>query len=150
MADHQEATVTLPSDPASVSAARRYVADVLGGWGLTGGSDTDDTIRLIVSELATNAVQHTFGQSPTFTVDVRLEREEQLHIGVTDSHPRWPQRLPAAVQQDNGRGMVIIRILTAEAGGRLSVTPTAEGGKTVWISLPWTASPHHVLTPLTS
>ncbi|MFD3945445.1 ATP-binding protein [Streptomyces sp. NPDC058579] len=141
MADHQEATVTLPSDPASVSAARRYVADVLGGWGLAGGSDTADTVRLIVSELATNAVQHTFGQSPTFTVDVRLEREEQLHIGVTDSHPRWPKRLPAAVQQDNGRGMVIIRILTAEAGGRLSVTPTDEGGKTVWINLPWTVSP---------
>ncbi|MEU6947283.1 ATP-binding protein [Streptomyces sp. NPDC046316] len=145
MADHQEATVTLPSDPASVSAARRYVADVLTGWGLAEADDTADTVRLIVSELATNAVQHTFGQSPTFTVDIRLEREEQLHIGVTDSHPRWPKRLPAAVQQDNGRGMVIIRFLTAEAGGRLSVTPTREGGKTVWISLPWTAAHHPAL-----
>lgn len=145
MADHQEATVTLPSDPASVSAARRYVADVLTGWGLAEADDTADTVRLIVSELATNAVQHTFGQSPTFTVDIRLEREEQLHIGVTDSHPRWPKRLPAAVQQDNGRGMVIIRFLTAEAGGRLSVTPTREGGKTVWINLPWTAAHHQAL-----
>ncbi|MBT2440197.1 ATP-binding protein [Streptomyces sp. ISL-36] len=140
MADHQEATVTLPSDPASVSAARRFVADVLSAWGLADGSDTADTVRLIVSELATNAVQHTFGQSPTFTVDVRLEREERLHIGVTDSHPRWPKRLPAAVQQDNGRGLVIIRFLAAEAGGRLSVTPTAQGGKTVSIHLPWTAA----------
>ncbi|MFG3499030.1 ATP-binding protein [Streptomyces sp. NPDC047928] len=137
MADHQEASVTLPSDPASVSAARRYVADVLAEWGLPGGTDIGDTVRLIVSELATNAVQHTFGQSPTFTVDLRLDREERLRIGVTDSHPRWPQRLPAAVQQDNGRGMVIIRWLTAECGGRLSVTPTDEGGKTVWIALPW-------------
>jgi sensor histidine kinase regulating citrate/malate metabolism len=97
-----------------------------------------DTVRLIVSELATNAVQHTFGQSPTFTVDLRLERDEELRIGVTDSHPRWPQRLPAAVRQDNGRGMVIIRSLTAECGGQLLVTPTPEGGKTVWIVLPWT------------
>lgn len=140
MADHQEATVTLPSDPASVSTARRYVAEVLGSWGLDSATETADAVRLIVSELATNAVLHTFGQSPTFTVDVRLERDEQLHIGVTDSHPRWPRRLPAAVQQDNGRGMVIIRSLTKEAGGRLSVTPTAEGGKTVWINLPWTAA----------
>ncbi|MFV0131042.1 ATP-binding protein [Streptomyces sp. HMX112] len=139
MADHQEASVTLPSDPASVSAARRYVADVLAEWGLPGEAETADTVRLIVSELATNAVQHTFGQSPTFTVEVRLERDERLRIGVTDSHPRWPRRLPAAVQQDNGRGMVIIRWLAAECGGRLSVTPTAEGGKTVWIALPWTA-----------
>ncbi|WP_406739016.1 ATP-binding protein [Streptomyces sp. NBC_00853] len=137
MADHQEASVTLPSDPASVATARRYVAEVLSEWGLPDDADIADSVRLIVSELATNAVQHTFGQSPTFTVDVRLERQEWLRVGVTDSYPRWPKRLPAAVQQDNGRGMVIIRWLTAEAGGRLSVTPTEDGGKTVWIALPW-------------
>ncbi|MEV0095462.1 ATP-binding protein [Streptomyces sp. NPDC050738] len=140
MADHQEASVTLPSEPGSVSSARRYVANVLAEWGLPADAEIADTVRLIVSELATNAVQHTFGQSPTFTVDVQLDRDEQLRIGVTDSHPRWPQRLPAAVQQDNGRGMVIIRWLTAECGGRLSVAPTAEGGKTVWIALPWPAA----------
>ncbi|WP_326676067.1 ATP-binding protein [Streptomyces sp. NBC_01237] len=138
MADHQEATVTLPSDPVSVSSARRYVARTLAEWGMSEDTEIAETIRLIVSELATNAVQHTFGQSPTFTVDLRLDREEELHLGVTDSHPRWPQRLPAAVQQDNGRGMVIIRALAKEFGGRLTVTPTAEGGKTVWITLPWT------------
>ncbi|MFI8436916.1 ATP-binding protein [Streptomyces sp. NPDC079020] len=138
MADHQEATVTLPSDPVSVSSARRYVARILAEWGLADDTEIADSIRLIVSELATNAVQHTFGLSPTFTVDLRLDREEELHLGVTDSHPRWPQRLPAAVQQDNGRGMVIIRALAKEYGGQLTVTPTPDGGKTVWIALPWT------------
>ncbi|MEU4088187.1 ATP-binding protein [Streptomyces aureus] len=138
MADHQEASVTLPSEPASVSVARKFVAEVLAEWGLPRDGEVAETVRLIVSELATNAVQHTFGQSPTFTVGVRLEREELLRIGVTDSHPRFPKRLPAAVQQDNGRGMVIIRWLTAESGGRLSVLPTREGGKTVSIELPWT------------
>ncbi|MER5470710.1 ATP-binding protein [Streptomyces sp. NPDC002935] len=138
MADHQEASVTLPSDPVSVSVARKFVAEVLAEWGLPCDSEVAETVRLIVSELATNAVQHTFGQSPTFTVGVRLDREEHLRIGVTDSHPRFPKRLPAAVQQDNGRGMVIIRWLTAECGGRLSVRPTREGGKTVSIELPWT------------
>ncbi|MFE9642686.1 ATP-binding protein [Streptomyces sp. NPDC006365] len=138
MADHLEASVTLPSDPASVSAARSYVANVLAEWGLPSDAEAADTVRLIVSELATNAVQHTFGQSPTFTVDLTLDRDEQLRIGVTDSHPRFPKRLPAAVQQDNGRGMVIIRFLTAECGGKLTVRPTREGGKTVSIMLPWT------------
>ncbi|WP_328908842.1 ATP-binding protein [Streptomyces sp. NBC_00234] len=138
MADHQEASVTLPSDPVSVSSARRYVARVLTDWGLPDDTEIADSIRLIVSELATNAVQHTLGQSPTFTVDLRLDRDEELRLGVTDSHPRWPRRLPAAVQQDNGRGMVIIRCLAKECGGRLTVSPTAEGGKTVWIELPWT------------
>lgn len=137
MADLQEAAITLPSEPASVSVARRFVTGAVTGWGLPVESDALDTIRLIVSELTTNAVQHTFDQSPTFRVDVLLERDEELRLGVTDSHPRWPQRLPAAVRQDNGRGMVIIRSLTAHSGGRLTVTPTEDGGKTVWITLPW-------------
>ncbi|GAA3016073.1 ATP-binding protein [Streptomyces fulvorobeus] len=138
MADQQEASVTLPSDPVSVSSARGYVARILTEWGLPDDADLADSIRLIVSELATNAVQHTLGQSPTFTVDLRLDRDEELYLGVTDSYPRWPRRLPAAVQQDNGRGMVIIRSLAKECGGRLSVSPTADGGKTVSIALPWT------------
>ncbi|QDY75687.1 ATP-binding protein [Streptomyces qinzhouensis] len=140
MADLLESSMTLPSDPASVSVARRHVTVVLADWGLPAGSEALDTIRLIVSELTTNAVQHTFGQSPTFTVTLLLERDEELRIGVTDSHPRWPQRLPAAVRQDNGRGMVIVRSLTAHSGGRLTVTPTPDGGKTVWIALPWNPS----------
>ncbi|MBX9394464.1 ATP-binding protein [Streptomyces sp. TRM72054] len=138
MADHLEASVTLPSDPASVSAARTYVVSTLAEWGLPPETEVADTIRLIVSELATNAVLHTSGQSPTFTVAMELDRDEQLRIGVTDSHPRLPKRLPAAVQQDNGRGLVIIRWLTAECGGRVRVRPTREGGKTVSIELPWT------------
>jgi two-component sensor histidine kinase len=146
MADHLEASVTLPSEPASVSAARTYVLSTLAQWGLPATTDAAETIRLIVSELATNAVQHTFGQSPTFTVDIELDRDEQLRIGVTDSHPRFPKRLPAAVQQDNGRGMVIIRWLAAESGGKLRVRPTREGGKTVSIELPWTVPAQPVTT----
>jgi two-component sensor histidine kinase len=137
MADHLEASVTLPSHPASVSAARSYAITTLAEWGLPPDTEVADTIRLIVSELATNAVQHTLGQSPTFTVELELDRDEQLRIGVTDSHPRFPKRLPAAVQQDNGRGLVIIRWLTAECGGKLRIRPTREGGKTVSIELPW-------------
>ncbi|MFF3848124.1 ATP-binding protein [Streptomyces sp. NPDC002328] len=138
MADHLEASLTLPSDPGSVSTARAFALDTLGEWGLSADAEVSDAVRLIVSELATNAVQHTFGLSPTFTVDLVLDRDEHLRIGVTDSHPRFPKRLPAAVQQDNGRGMVIIRCLTAEYGGKLRVRPTREGGKTVSIELPWT------------
>ncbi|WEH43047.1 ATP-binding protein [Streptomyces sp. AM 2-1-1] len=140
MADHQEAHVTLPSDPASVSAARRHVAGALTEWGLPDDTDTAETMRLIVSELATNAILHTFGQSPTFTVRLVLDRDEVLRLGVTDSHPRWPRRLPAAVQQDNGRGLAIIRSLVKESGGRFGVTATEDGGKTVWVVLPCAAA----------
>ena len=141
MADHEQASVTLPSAPASVSTARRYVTDVLSEWGAPAGGEAVDAIRLIVSELATNAVEHTRGQSPDFTVELRLRPGEELRVGVSDRHPRMPRRLPAAVQQDNGRGMVIIRSLTAEAGGTMAVIPDGHGGKTVWITLPWGPRP---------
>ncbi|MYR58980.1 ATP-binding protein [Streptomyces sp. SID625] len=137
MADHLEASVTLPSDPASVAAARAYAVGTLTEWGLPPDADAADTVRLIVSELATNAVEHTLGRSPTFTVHLVLDHDEQVRIGVTDSHPRFPRRLPAAVQQDNGRGMAIVRWLSAEYGGRVRVRPTREGGKTVSVELPW-------------
>ncbi|MFI7241240.1 ATP-binding protein [Streptomyces qinglanensis] len=141
MADHQEATITLPSAPASVTAARRHVTEALRAWGLPDGADAMDTLRLIVSELATNAVQHTLGRSPTFTVDLRLEQTERLHLGVTDSHPGRPRPLPAAVQQDHGRGLVIIRTLTAESGGTVRVAPAPDGGKTIWVEIPWLPLP---------
>ncbi len=136
MADHQHASLSLPSDFVSVREARTYVGNVLSKWGLPDDAETIHTVQLIVSELATNAVQHTCGRSPTFTVHLRLDEDGELHIGVTDSHPRWPQRLPAAVQQDNGRGMLIVRTLTAEFAGSMSVVPTEEGGKTVRVTLP--------------
>ncbi|NSC20360.1 ATP-binding protein [Streptomyces albus subsp. chlorinus] len=141
MADNHTATITLPSAPASVTAARRHVTDVLLSWGLDKDADAMDRLRLIVSELATNAVQHTCGRSPAFTVELRLEDDARLRMGVTDSHPRRPRRLPAAVQQDNGRGLLIIRTLAAESGGRMRVTPAADGGKTVWVELPWLPVP---------
>ncbi|MGI5472605.1 ATP-binding protein [Streptomyces sp. CA-132043] len=140
MADHQEASLTLPSAPESVPMARRYVTGVLAGWDEAGGAeraDLHDIVLLIVSELATNAVVHTLGRSPAFTVVLHLDRDEVLTIGVTDSHPRMPRRLPAAVQQDNGRGLVIIRTLVAETGGKITIEPTDAGGKTVRVALPW-------------
>ncbi|WP_274911899.1 ATP-binding protein [Streptomyces sp. WZ-12] len=136
MADHQESTRTLPSLDASVAAARGHVRDVLVQWGLPPDAAAVDDLVLMVSELATNAVQHTRGCSPHFTVALRLDRDERLCLGVADGQSRPPRRLPAAVQQDNGRGLVIIRSLAAERGGRLWVEPTA-GGKTVWVTVPW-------------
>jgi anti-sigma regulatory factor (Ser/Thr protein kinase) len=140
MADLREASITLPAQPLSVSRARRYATASVTRWGLPPDDPLVDTVRLIVSELATNAVLHTFGRSPTFTLALVLDRDEELRVGVADSYPRWPKRLPAAVAQDNGRGLIIMRWLAVEAGGRLSVTPASDGGKTVWITLPWVLS----------
>ena len=98
MADHLEASVTLPSAPASVSAARAYAVGTLAEWGLPSDSDTADTVRLIVSELATNAVQHTLGQSPTFTVALALDERE---LGRTErARGAHPARRDLAIAGD--------------------------------------------------
>lgn len=138
MAASQSASLTLPSACHSVREARRFAAQTLSKWGLPDDSETVHTVRVIVSEFATNAVLHTCGLSPTFTVCMLLDQERTLHVSVTDSHPNWPRLLPAAVQQDNGRGLGIVRSLTAACGGWLRVIPTKEGGKTVRVFLPRT------------
>ena len=131
------ASCTFVTGAASVRDARRFVDEVLVGWGVPAQAKGLSPVRLIVSELATNAVQHTKGASPHFRLDVRRESTDSLALGLTDAAPGRPQRLPAAVRQDNGRGMDIVRALLVEAGGRLSVAPTPSGGKTVWVTLPW-------------
>ena len=46
---------TLPPEPASASAARRFAQSVLDQWHET---DLADVVALLVSELVTNAVLH--------------------------------------------------------------------------------------------
>ena len=55
VADPQSARVDLPADPASVRQARRFIRGVLHDWEL---EELVDTVELLTSELATNAVLH--------------------------------------------------------------------------------------------
>ncbi len=136
MADHQEASVTLPSDPASVSAAE-FVADVLAEWGLPCDAEVADTVRLIVSELRHQrrpthfrAVASDHGGHPLTTNTCGSASPTAIRA--------FPNVYPPPSSRTSGSSMVIIRWLTAECGGRLVVRPTREGGKTVAIELPWT------------
>ncbi len=99
-------------------------------------TETADTVRLIVPELATNAVQHTFGQSPTFTVG-----QPPLHPRRTPAHRRHGQPSPLPEEncpppsgEDNGarhghHPLAHRRSAAADSASR----PRREGGKTVSI-----------------
>ncbi|MQY10146.1 hypothetical protein SRB5_02520 [Streptomyces sp. RB5] len=141
MVADKSVSLALPSTAASVREARGFAVRVLTDWGLPEDSETVHTVRLIVSELATNAVLHTCGQSPTFTVCVHVNPGKTLIVGVTDSHPRFPRHPSPAEAEDNGRGMDIVRSLTTAHAGRLTVLPTEAGGKTVRVVLSWPSSP---------
>lgn len=100
MAGHSERT---PGE------ARTYVTSVLGQWGVP--RDVTETLRLIVSELATNSVTHTC--SPQITVTV-MRTAREAAVSVADHGPSCrlgPQS--AALDADHGRGLAIVAALAS-------------------------------------
>ncbi|WP_405912242.1 MULTISPECIES: SpoIIE family protein phosphatase [unclassified Streptomyces] len=134
---------SLPGNPLSPSAARRFVRAALADWtalGLPATGFTDqlaDDSALIASELVTNAVVHA---GTTVEVLVRLEgaagdEPPALVIEVSDHHPSREVRNDPDDHQDGlpeyGRGLRLVSSL-AEAWGITYRT----GLKTVWTRLP--------------
>lgn len=112
-------------EPASVSAVRRFVVTELGRL----PAETLETVRLMVSELATNAVM--YGRTE-FAVEVD-HLTSRLIVSVTDSGAGSPEVQTRTTPTDlHGRGLFIVRELADEWG----VTPAAgHKGKVVWFRL---------------
>lgn len=109
-------------DAANVGAARRFVRDITRD-----DQDLDaDTLVLLVSELASNAVLHA--RSP-FRVTVDQDRS-RVRVEVADASPD----LPAVHRRDplssTGRGMRLV----ADHADRWGTEPT-DPGKVVWFEL---------------
>ena len=118
------ATRTFSADPESVPAARRFVLGAVGRL----PREIGESVALMVSELATNAILH--GQTD-FEIDVELT-EESLLVAVTDGGRGSPEVQQPAVTEMHGRGLMIVQSLADEWG----VTGVSGGiGKTVWFRL---------------
>ena len=86
-----------PPDPASVSAARRSVVDALQG----ADPDTVELVRLLVSELATNAVEHA-----ATAFRLRIDRgNRQVRVSVTDDGGGRPEVRSPGDSEPRGRGL---------------------------------------------
>ena len=112
----------LPSDPSSAREARRWVAELLARWDLT---DAVEDLRLVVSELVSNAVVHA-----RTGVDVVLSiAEGVLELVVRDHNPRSPR--PRARRADDaatgGRGLLLVEELSDAWG-----VAERMDGKDVW------------------
>lgn len=109
-----------------VSPARHKVVDQVRAWGLPLDDETADGIRLVVSELITNAVVH--GEGP---VTVALfHRPGRLVIEVLDASPVTPQPNCAEADDESGRGLLLVDALAARTGWGSS-----DRGKRVWADL---------------
>lgn len=119
----------------SVPQARRAVRDLLARQGVPVSDDTVHALLLIVSELATNAVRHAALLSPMLAVEVAVG-PEWVRVSVEDEHPYRPSALEADHGRTGGRGLLLVREITREAGGVCDVEHTASGGKVIWAALP--------------
>jgi anti-sigma regulatory factor (Ser/Thr protein kinase) len=120
------AAADFPSTPASIAAARRFVARQLAA---TPGLDEDDLdeVTLMVSELATNSVRHA-GTPYRVAVD---RSGDWLRIEVSDVGSGRARLRTPGPRDPHGRGLQIVSAL-ADAWG---VTDRSESpGKTTWFT----------------
>lgn len=126
---------TAPAVDASVPQARRAVRDLLARQGVPVTDDLGHGLLLIVSELVTNAVKHAALLSPTIAVEVAVGAD-WVRVAVEDNHPYRPTALETDHARTGGRGLLLVREITREAGGVCDVQHTAGGGKVIWTTLP--------------
>jgi len=113
-----------PNDAGAPGEARRLVTEALGQWGH--GPELSDSIGLVVSELATNAVTHA--RSP-FSVLARSD-QHVIRISVRDASAVMPQLRQVGPAEGAGIGLQMVEALA----GTWGVEVTA-GGKAVWAQL---------------
>ncbi len=114
---------TFPCEPASVQAARAFVASVLDGI----DGEPMETAVLLTSELGSNAVRHA---GSDFTVGVTVD-DDELTVTVTDSSGVEPVRRSPEPLATSGRGILIVEALAHRWG----VDASSDGGKSVWFTL---------------
>jgi anti-sigma regulatory factor (Ser/Thr protein kinase) len=119
-----EFSADFPAERDAPGSARHFVTDAFLRWGQTG--DLLDDAKLLVTELATNAVVHA--RSP-FSVVVRAENS-RVRVSVRDASPATPTLRDGGPGVPSGHGIRLVDALSADWGVEL----TADG-KTVWAEL---------------
>lgn len=123
----------LPAVPASARAARVFVTEVLGDWGL---EDLAYDAATIASELATNAIVHAPSSGPAadlFHIALTVDAS-RLTMTVSDRVEKAPAPpFPGEPDDDaeSGRGLGIVEAYSDEWGWHRN-GPT---GKLVWATL---------------
>ncbi|MFJ4844367.1 MULTISPECIES: ATP-binding protein [unclassified Streptomyces] len=126
----RRSTFRLPRHPTSVGLARHRVRDHLEGWERE--NETVESVVLVVSELATNAVRHSPLLEREFEVAVTIEADGSCTVEVSDgaAHVR-PVPREAADGDESGRGLRLVEALSRNWG----VRERGRDGKTVWAVL---------------
>jgi anti-sigma regulatory factor (Ser/Thr protein kinase) len=125
-----------PLEPPEVQFTRRFVANVesIGDartWVAelavsTGHAAQSDTLQLLVTELATNAVRHAHGDE--FCIE--FDANSHVLIAVCDPSTAAPVICHPKPEETGGRGLAIVDALSDRWGAHLQAN-----GKCVWFEL---------------
>jgi anti-sigma regulatory factor (Ser/Thr protein kinase) len=113
----------LAADPVSASKAREFVRMHLEAHGL---QHLVDDVRLVASELATNALAHA---RTSFTLTLSWDHGTVL-IDIRDGSSSLPETLTPGEMDANGRGLMLVESLSHAWG----TSTNTSGLKSVWAS----------------
>lgn len=115
--------------PTATPCARLHARTIACEWGL---GDLADTIELVVSELVTNAVQASVDENdrPRYTADagiacihLRLSTDRRAAlVEVWDENLNLPKPARPGLEDENGRGLMLVDALTERWGWDVSST----------------------------
>lgn len=114
---------TFPPVASSAAAARNFAAHAVADI----PADVVEEIRLMVSELASNAIEHAM---TSFRVTIHRTRQE-IRVEVTDGGGGTPAMRSPGPDALKGRGLQIVNVLSTHWG----VERESDSAKTVWFSL---------------
>jgi anti-sigma regulatory factor (Ser/Thr protein kinase) len=121
---HGTLDLTLPAEPRSVAEARTRVCEAIAPE--FARSDVD-TLRLLVSEVVTNAVRHGGSTRP---VELRATWNAEVRVEVSDQGEGFtPVPRQGALDEPGGFGLFLVGRLADRWGVE------TEGGTTVWFVL---------------
>ena len=124
----------LGAQPSAVSCARGHVRAVCLEWGLP---DMADTAALLASELVTNAVRAS--ERLRIRADLAIvpvvglwlvSDKSSLVIHVWDGNDEMPVRRNAAIDEEGGRGLMLVESLSSDWGAYRKAI-----GKVVWVKI---------------
>ncbi|MEU7022770.1 ATP-binding protein [Streptomyces sp. NPDC046203] len=134
--------LTLADTPNAIGLARLHTTDVLSRWGVH--PDSVETAKLLVSELATNVVQHPNNlsrqdssqarQSTAQTFEIALEMVDDIvRLSVWDRDAKPPAMSPAGLDATGGRGLLLVDAMSLRWG---HYEVPRRPGKVVWADIP--------------
>lgn len=128
-------TLTIPNDPRAVTICRRTLRLILTMHGLP---HLTEAAELVVTELITNAVQHTKGPA---AIKLRWA-DPVLRVTAWDTAPRLSDRAmrprDPAPSSETGRGLALVEACAENWGWFRSIhtaEPHRTDGKFVWCEL---------------